>query len=53
MMGPEHYVQAEHLLAVADRHSNGATYGQERPSCRACPRHPRARSRHGSRHGRP
>jgi len=29
MTGPEHYTEAERLLALADRHSSGATYGQE------------------------
>ena len=29
MTGPEHYAEAERLLAVADRHANDATYGQE------------------------
>ena len=29
MTGPEHYAGAERLLAVADRHSTGVTYGQE------------------------
>jgi hypothetical protein len=29
MTGPEHYAEAERLLALADRHHSGATYGQE------------------------
>ena len=29
MTGPEHYAEAERLLTLADRHSSGATYGQE------------------------
>jgi hypothetical protein len=29
MTGPEHYAEAERLLALADRHSTGATYRQE------------------------
>lgn len=29
MTGPEHYAEAERLLALADRHSTGVTYGQE------------------------
>ena len=29
MTGPEHYAEAERLLALADRHGRGATYGQE------------------------
>ncbi len=29
MTGPEHYTEAERLVALADRHSSGATYGQE------------------------
>ncbi len=29
MTGPEHYAEAERLLALADRHSTGATYSQE------------------------
>ena len=29
MTGPEHYAEAERLLAVADRHTSGVTYGQE------------------------
>ena len=29
MTGPDHYAEAERLLALADRHSRGATYGQE------------------------
>jgi len=29
MTGPEHYAEAERLLTLADRHSQGATYGQE------------------------
>ena len=27
MTGPEHYAEAERLLAVADRHTSGVTYG--------------------------
>jgi hypothetical protein len=29
MTGPEHYAEAERLLAVADRHARGGTYDQE------------------------
>jgi hypothetical protein len=29
MTGPEHYAEAERLLAVADRHTSGVTYGTE------------------------
>jgi hypothetical protein len=29
MTGPEHYAEAERLLALADRHGKGVTYGQE------------------------
>ncbi len=29
MTGPEHYAEAERLLAVADRHTSGVTYGPE------------------------
>ena len=29
MTGPEHYAEAERLLALAERHSSGATYGPE------------------------
>lgn len=29
MTGPEHYAQAERLLAVADRHTRGVTYDEE------------------------
>jgi hypothetical protein len=29
MTGPEHYAEAERLLAVADRHTRGVTYNQE------------------------
>ena len=29
MTGPEHYTEAERLVAVADRHTNGDTYGPE------------------------
>lgn len=29
MTGPEHYAEAERLLAVADRHTKGVTYNQE------------------------
>ena len=29
MTGPEHYAEAERLLALADRHSSSVTYGQE------------------------
>ena len=29
MTGPDHYAEAERLLALAGRHSKGATYGQE------------------------
>jgi len=29
MTGPEHYAEAERLLAVADRHARGVTYDQE------------------------
>ena len=29
MTGPEHYAEAERLLALAGRHSSGATYGPE------------------------
>jgi hypothetical protein len=29
MTGPDHYTEAERLLALAGRHSKGATYGQE------------------------
>jgi hypothetical protein len=29
MTGPEHYAEAERLLALADRHNTGATYSQE------------------------
>jgi hypothetical protein len=29
MTGPEHYVEAERLLALADRHAKGVTYEQE------------------------
>jgi hypothetical protein len=29
MTGPEHYAEAERLLALADRHHTGATYRQE------------------------
>ena len=29
MTGPEHYVEAERLLALADRHTKGVTYEQE------------------------
>jgi hypothetical protein len=27
MTGPDHYAEAERLLALAERHSTGATYG--------------------------
>ena len=29
MTGPEHYAEAERLLALADRHAKGVTYEQE------------------------
>ena len=29
MTGPEHYAEAERLLALADRHTGGVTYDQE------------------------
>jgi hypothetical protein len=29
MTGPEHYAEAERLLAAADHHTTGATYGPE------------------------
>lgn len=29
MTGPEHYAEAERLLALADRHTKGVTYDQE------------------------
>lgn len=29
MTGPEHYAEAERLLALADRHNQGVTYSQE------------------------
>ena len=29
MTGPEHYAEAGRLLALAERHSSGATYGPE------------------------
>ena len=29
MTGPEHYVEAERLLALADRHAKGVTYEQK------------------------
>ena len=29
MTGPDHYAEAERLLALAGRHSSGATYGPE------------------------
>ena len=29
MTGPEHYAEAERLLAVADRHTSGVTYSPE------------------------
>ena len=29
MTGPDHYAEAERLLALAERHSSGATYGPE------------------------
>jgi hypothetical protein len=29
MTGPEHYAEAERLLAVADRHTRGVTYDEE------------------------
>ena len=29
MTGPDHYAEAERLLALAGRHSKGATFGQE------------------------
>ena len=29
MTGPEHYAEAERLLALADRHTRGVTYGPE------------------------
>jgi hypothetical protein len=29
MTGPNHYAEAERLLALAERHSSGATYGPE------------------------
>jgi hypothetical protein len=29
MTGPEHYAEAERLLALADRHARGVTYDQE------------------------
>ena len=29
MTGPDHYAEAERLLALAGRHSKGATYDQE------------------------
>ena len=29
MTGPDHYAEAERLLALADRHGKGVTYGQE------------------------
>jgi hypothetical protein len=29
MTGPEHYAEAERLLALADRHTRGVTYDQE------------------------
>ena len=57
MRGPEHYAEAERLLALADRHAKGVTYEQEwtltltaatKSSC-----HPRGRRRDRRRHGRP
>ena len=56
MTGPEHYVEAERLLALADRHTKGVTYEQKwtltltaaQVSC-----HPRGRRRDRGRHGRP
>lgn len=29
MTGPEHYAEAERLLALADRHTRGVTYAEE------------------------
>jgi hypothetical protein len=29
MTGPDHYAEAERLLALAERHGSGATYGPE------------------------
>jgi len=29
MTGPDHYAEAERLLALADRHTRGVTYAQE------------------------
>jgi hypothetical protein len=29
MTGPDHYAEAGRLLALAERHSSGATYGPE------------------------
>jgi hypothetical protein len=29
MTGPEHYVEAERLLALGDRHTRGITYDQD------------------------
>jgi hypothetical protein len=29
MTGPEHYAEAERLLALADRHTRGVTYAKE------------------------
>jgi len=29
MTGPDHYAEAERLLAVADRHTSGVTYAEE------------------------
>ena len=29
MTGPDHYAEAERLLALTERHSTGATYGPE------------------------
>jgi hypothetical protein len=29
MTGPEHYAEAERLLALADRHTRGVTYEQD------------------------
>jgi hypothetical protein len=29
MTGPDHYAEAERLLAVADRHTRGVTYDEE------------------------
>jgi len=56
MTGPEHYVEAERLLALADRHTKGVTYEQKwtltltaaQVSC-----HPRGRRRDRGKHGRP